>query len=89
MRPITVAGATHEERTVDVPHDFVYIENASATAICDVVVAVSNASEELTASGMANAFTNFVSVIPPGRYRLEDPLELQGDQVAQRRAHLP
>ena len=71
MRPITVAGATHEERTVDVPHDFVYIENASATAICDVVVAVSNASEELTASGMANAFTNFVSVIPPGRYRLK------------------
>ena len=69
--PIARAGGTSEEPTSSVPQDFVYVENASATAICDVVVAVCNASEELTASGMATAFTSFVPVIPPGRYRLD------------------
>ena len=64
------ARGTGDELTSNVP-DFVYVDNASTTAICDVVVAVCNASEELTASGMAKAFMNFVPVIPPGRYRLE------------------
>ena len=70
--PIPEATGAGDERTSTMP-DFVYVENASATAICDVVVAVCNASEELTASGMAKAFTSFVPVIPPGRYRFKTP----------------
>jgi hypothetical protein len=62
--------STGEERNLAMPN-FVYVDNASASAICDVIVAVCDASEELTPSGMPKAFTSFVPVIPPGRYRLK------------------
>jgi hypothetical protein len=67
--PISAAPCTTDETTSTTP-DFVYVDNASTSAICDVVVVVCDALEELTASGAAKTFMSFVPVIPPGRYRL-------------------
>lgn len=68
--PVSKRPGTGDQPASKTPN-YVYVDNVSTTAICDVIVAVCDASHELTASGMAKAFTNFVPVIPPGRYRLE------------------